>query len=181
MSSSLRESALSDRRFMIANALVSGLALALLAWLLLLRGGGSGGAALSFMPAVNASLNACAALLLVAGYRAIKSKNRRLHKRLMISAFCASSLFLVCYIIYHYVHGDTKFLGQGPLRVVYFSVLISHVLLSISIVPLALAAFYYAFQARWVTHKKITRFLYPSWLYVSVTGVAIFFMLRANS
>lgn len=181
MSSSVRESALSDRRFMIANGVVSTLALSLLAWLLVLRGHSASGDALSFMPAVNASFNACATLLLLAGYRAIKTKNRRLHKRLMISAFCASSLFLVGYIAYHYVHGDTKFLGQGVIRPIYFSILASHVLLSMAVVPLALAAFYYAFQSRWVIHKKITRILYPIWLYVSVTGVVIFFLLRAHS
>jgi putative membrane protein len=181
MSSPVQSTALSDRRFMIANAIVSALALSLLAWLLLLRGHSASDGALSFMPAVNASLNASAAVLLVAGYRAIKAKNRSLHKRLMVSAFCASSLFLVGYVIYHYVHGDTKFLGQGPIRVVYFSVLISHVLLSIAVVPMALASFYYAFQQRFATHKRVTRILYPIWLYVSLTGVAIFFLLRANS
>ena len=117
----------------------------------------------------------------VAGYRAIKVKNRSLHKRLMVSAFCASSLFLVGYLAYHYVHGDTKFLGQGPIRVLYFSVLISHVLLSIAIVPMALASFYFALQERFKTHAKVARILYPVWLYVSVTGVAIFFLLRAHS
>jgi putative membrane protein len=179
--SSAESSALTDRRFMIANAIVSALALSLLAWLLLLRGHSAGSDALSFMPAINASLNASAAVLLVLGYRAIKAKNRSLHKRLMVSAFCASSLFLVGYVIYHYVHGDTKFLSQGPIRLVYFAVLISHVILSMAVVPMALASFYYAFQGRFATHVKVTRILYPIWLYVSVTGVAIFFLLRANS
>ncbi|MDB4990480.1 MAG: hypothetical protein JWN04_5658, partial [Myxococcaceae bacterium] len=94
------------------------------------------------------------------------------------SAFCASSLFLVGYLVYHYLHGDTKYTGVGSIRIAYFSILISHILLSTAIVPLALAAFYYAFRARFGTHKKITRVLYPIWLYVSVTGVVIFFMLR---
>lgn len=179
--SSLSSTQASDRRFMIVNAVVSALALSLLAWLLLLRGHSDTSNRLAFMPAVNASLNACAAVLLVAGYRAIKAKNRSLHKRLMVSAFCASSLFLVGYLAYHYVHGDTKFLGQGPIRVVYFSVLISHVLLSIAIVPMALASFYFALQERFKTHAKVARILYPIWLYVSVTGVAIFFLLRAHS
>lgn len=181
MSSTAPKTALTDRRFMIANAVVSVLALSLLAWLLLLRGHSDQSGALSFMPAINASLNATAAALLIAGYRAIKAKNRSLHKRLMVSAFCASSLFLVGYVIYHYVHGDTKFLGQGAIRVVYFSVLVSHVLLSMGIVPMALASFYYAFQERFATHARITRILYPIWLYVSLTGVVIFFLLRANS
>lgn len=167
-----------DRRFMLINAAVSALALSLLAWLLLFRQGVSSGPDLSFMPAVNASLNALAAVLLVAGWRAIKRKDRQLHKRLMISAFCASSLFLVGYVTYHYVHGDTKFTGTGPIRLVYFAVLISHVLLSMAIVPMALASFYYAFRERFVTHAKIARVLFPIWVYVSVTGVVIFFMLR---
>jgi putative membrane protein len=181
MSSSAEASVVGDRRFMIANAIISLAALSLLAWLLLLRGHSSESDALSFMPAINASLNASAATLLVLGYRAIKAKNRSLHKRLMVSAFCASSLFLVGYVSYHYVHGDTKFLGQGAIRLVYFAILISHVLLSMAIVPMALASFYYAFQERFVTHAKVARILYPIWLYVSVTGVVIFFLLRTHS
>ncbi len=167
-----------DRRFMIANAAVSALALALLAWLLLLRRAAPGASDLSFLPAVNASLNALAALLLVAGYAAIKRRDRQLHKRLMVSAFCASSLFLIGYVAYHYVHGDTKFTGEGAIRIVYFSVLVSHVLLSMAIVPMALASFYYAYQARFASHTKVTRVLLPIWLYVSITGVVIYFMLR---
>jgi putative membrane protein len=167
-----------DRRFMLINAAVSALALSLLAWLLLFRHGVASGPDLGFMPAVNASLNALAAVLLVSGYRAIKRRDRQLHKRLMISAFCASSLFLIGYVTYHYVHGDTKFTGEGWIRPVYFGVLISHVLLSMAIVPMALASFYYAFRERFVTHAKIARVLYPLWLYVSVTGVLIYFMLR---
>lgn len=167
-----------DRRFMVANAAVSTLALGFLAWLLLVRRSVGGGADLSFMPAVNASLNGLAALLLVAGYRAIKSRNRQRHQRLMVSAFCASSLFLIGYVTYHYVHGDTKYVGQGALRYVYFTVLISHVLLSMAVVPMALASFYYAYRERFVTHAKVARVLLPIWLYVSVTGVLIYFMLR---
>ena len=169
-----------DRRFMIVNACVSLAALVLLAWLLLLRRHTPGAVSLSFMPAVNASLNAGAALLLVLGYRAVKHGQQRRHKRLMISAFCASSLFLVGYLAYHYVHGDTMFTGQGAVRYVYFGVLISHILLSTVVIPLALAAFYYAFQARFQIHARITRVLFPIWLYVSVTGVVIYFMLRGS-
>jgi putative membrane protein len=168
----------SDRRFIIVNASVSAAALFLIAWLLVLRRHAAEGDALSFMPTVNAALNATTALLLVLGYRAIKRRQRGLHKRLMISAFCASSLFLVGYLAYHYVHGDTKFLGQGAIRYAYFGVLISHILLSTVIIPLALAAFYYAFQERFALHARITRVLFPIWLYVSVTGVVIYFMLR---
>jgi len=168
-----------DRPFMVANALVSSAALALLAWLLLFKRSVAGHADLSFMPAINACLNASAAVLLVLGYRAIKSGDRQRHKRLMVSAFCASSLFLIGYVTYHYVHGDTKFGGTGPIKLAYFAILISHVLLSMAIVPMALAAFYYALQARFQTHAKLARILFPIWLYVSVTGVVIFFFLRS--
>jgi putative membrane protein len=168
----------SDRKFMVANAVVSALALSLLAYLLVLPRDVQGGDALSFMPAVNACLNGAAAVLLVLGRSAIKRGDRARHKRMMVSAFAASSLFLVGYLAYHYVHGDTKFMGTGAIRYAYFSVLISHVLLSIAIVPMALASFYYAFQGRFSTHAKVTRILHPIWLYVSVTGVVIFLMLR---
>lgn len=167
-----------DRRFMLVNALVSSLALSLLAWLLLAPREVGGGADLSFMPAINASLNALAAVLLASGYAAIKRRDRRLHQRLMISAFCASSLFLIGYVTYHYVHGDTKYTGEGALRYVYFAVLISHVLLSMAVVPMALASFYYAYRERFRTHARVARVLLPIWLYVSVTGVLIYFMLR---
>jgi putative membrane protein len=98
----------------------------------------------------------------------------------MISAFVASSLFLVGYLAYHYVHGDTHFVGAPWLKVIYLLILATHVLLSMTVVPLALAAFWFAFRGAFATHKKVTRVLYPAWLYVSVTGVIIFFMLRGS-
>jgi putative membrane protein len=167
-----------DRQFFAFNAVVSTAAVSFLAWLLLGSRDAVGGYDLSFMPAVNASFNALAAVLLVSGLVAIKNRNIALHKRLMVSAFAASSLFLIGYIAYHYVHGDTKFTGQGPIRTVYFAILISHVLLSVAVVPMALTSFYFAFRQRFVTHAKVARVLFPIWLYVSVTGVVIYFMLR---
>src|SRR3954451_16343660 len=98
-----------DKRFFAFNAVVSVLALSLLAWLLLIRSGPASGQDLSFMPAVNASFNALAATFLLAGLACIKRRRVDLHKRFMVSAFAASSLFLIGYVIYHYVHGDTKF------------------------------------------------------------------------
>jgi len=168
-----------DRRFFVFNAVVSALALALLAWLLLIRSGNAAGAQdLSFMPAVNACFNALSASLLLAGLVSIKQRKVELHKRFMVSAFASSSLFLVGYVVYHYVHGDTKFTGVGPIRSVYFAILISHVLLSVGVVPLALTAFYFAWRKRFAAHAKVARVLFPIWLYVSVTGVVIYFMLR---
>jgi putative membrane protein len=168
-----------DRTFYVFNAILSIAALAFLAWLLLLNEGGAvGGADLSFLPAVNAGLNSTAAALLVAGWVTIRRGNRRAHQYLMVAAFAASALFLVSYVIYHYAHGDTPYTGEGAIRAVYFVVLISHVLLSMLVVPMALSAFYFAWKKRFSTHKKVTRVLAPIWLYVSVTGVVIFFMLK---
>ncbi|WP_394825256.1 DUF420 domain-containing protein [Pendulispora albinea] len=179
----MAESALSkntDRPFWIVNAVVSILALSLLTYLLLIRQTSPGdSAALAFMPAVNATFNAIAAVLLVLAVVAIKKKQVTRHQALMLSAFASSSLFLVGYLAYHYVHGDTKYPGEGGARVVYLLILASHVILSIPVLPMCLAAFYYAFQRNFVTHKKITKLLFPIWLYVSITGVVVFAMLRS--
>lgn len=169
-----------DRLFAGFNAVLSIAALGFLAWLLLLNEGSGGDHAdrVAFLPAVNAVLNTTAAVLLGAGWVAIRRGRRDLHRYLMVSAFAASALFLVSYVVYHYAHGDTRFTGEGVVRLVYFAILISHVLLSMAIVPMALTAFYLAFKKRFAAHKKVTRILTPIWLYVSVTGVVIFFMLR---
>ena len=168
-----------DRPFWIVNGVVSVVALSVLAYLLLLRHGSGDPTSLSFMPAVNACFNGAAAVLLVLGVIAIKRKNVARHQMLMISAFASSTFFLVGYLAYHYVHGDSKYPGSGGMRAAYLVLLASHVILSIPVVPLCLAAFYYAFRRRFATHKKITKFLFPIWLYVSVTGVLVFLMLRS--
>jgi putative membrane protein len=173
---------LSDRSFFVFNGVVSVIALSFIAYILVLReGGGLGDVDLRFLPAVNASLNATSAVLLAVGWVAIRRRAVRLHKRLMVSAFAASTVFLVCYLVYHYAHGDTKYQGDGWLRVVYFAVLISHVLLSMLVVPMALSAFYFAWRRQFDRHRRLTRFALPIWLYVSVTGVVIYWMLRASS
>lgn len=167
-----------DRPFWIVNGVVSVAALSLLGYLLLLRHGSGDPTSLSFMPAVNATFNGAAAVLLVLGVRAIKQKRVAQHQKLMLSAFASSAFFLVGYLAYHYVHGDTRYPGTGGMRVAYLLLLASHVLLSMPVVPMCLAAFYFAFRGRFATHKKITKVLFPIWLYVSVTGVVVFFMLR---
>ncbi|XXV16308.1 DUF420 domain-containing protein [Sorangium sp. So ce1182] len=169
----------SDRSFFVFNAVLSAAALAFLAYILIIRRG-AGGADLRFMPPLNAALNATAATLLVAGWVAIKRRAVVVHKYLMVSAFVASSLFLVGYLAYHFVHGDTKYQGTGPLRAVYFAVLISHIVLSAGIVPLALTSFYFAYKASFAKHARVARVTLPLWLYVSVTGVLIYFMLRGS-
>lgn len=169
-----------DRGFFLFNAVVSAAALAILAWLLIFRDAGdAGGLDLRFMPAVNAGLNATAAVLLTAGWLAIRAQKVALHKRLMVGSFAASTFFLVGYLAYHYVHGDTRY--QGDHRGLYLGILFSHVVLSIPIVPMALSAFYFAWKRRFAAHKKVTRILAPIWLYVSVTGVVVYFFLRGAS
>lgn len=172
-------SSVRDRQFFAFNAVVSVAAVALLSWLLLFHGGlGTATVDLRFMPAVNATLNGTAAALLLAGWVAIKRGRRELHRALMVAAFAASALFLVGYLAYHAVHGDTKFGGTGAVRVVYLAVLASHVLLSLGIVPMSLAAFWFAWKQEFTRHTRVTRWLHPIWLYVSVTGVVVFLMLR---
>jgi putative membrane protein len=170
----------SNRSFYVFNAVLSACALAFLAWILVIRRGGDTGLDLRFLPPVNASLNATAAVLLTAGWIAIRRGERTIHKYMMVSAFVASSLFLVCYLAYHYVHGDTKYAGHGPLRAVYLLILATHILLSMTIVPLSMSAFFFAYKGRFGTHKKIGKVTLPIWLYVSVTGVVIYFMLRGS-
>lgn len=168
---------LETRRFWTFNGVVSAAALAFLTYILVVRKVSPTAAAdLSFLPAVNASLNATAAVLLVLGWAAIRRGRRDQHPYYMVGAFVASSLFLVSYLVYHWVHGDTKYVGAH--RGLYLGLLASHVLLSVPVVPLCLAAFYFAYRKRFSTHRKITRVLAPVWLYVSVTGVLVFFFLR---
>ncbi|NTX09393.1 DUF420 domain-containing protein [Myxococcus sp. CA051A] len=168
----------SDRAFYVFTGVVSALALAFIAWILMGRRDGVEGVDLRFLPAVNASLNATAAALLIAGWVAIKRGARRVHQYLMVAAFAASALFLVCYLTYHYVHGDTRYVGDW--RGLYLCILASHVLLSMGVVPLALVAFYFAWRKEFPRHRKVTRWLAPIWVYVSVTGVVVYFMLRGG-
>lgn len=167
-----------DRPFYVFNVALSILALGAIAYLLLVRREGASGLDLSFMPAVNASMNAVAASLLVAGYAAIRRGRRRVHQTLMISAFAASTLFLVGYLSYHYVHGDTRYEGAGAMRVAYLILLATHVLASMFVLPLALTTFWLAGRGRFDRHRRIARITLPLWLYVSVTGVIVFFMLH---
>ncbi len=171
----------SDRTFYVFNAVVSASAVAFLFYILVIRRGTAGtGLDLRFMPAVNASLNALSACLLMTGWVAIRRKAVQLHKYCQVSAFVSSSLFLIGYLAYHFVHGDTKFQGRGPIRAIYFFILASHIVLSVGIVPMALTSLYFAWKRAFVKHRAIARVTLPIWLYVSVTGVVIFFMLRGS-
>lgn len=171
----------SDKGFAAFAIVFSLVAVGIIAWLLLGRGAvpAQDGLDVSYLPGVNASLNATSASLLAFGWIAIRKKRIDIHNKLMIGAFVASALFLVSYLTYHYVHGDTRYPGTGPIRLGYLLLLASHVLLSIPVVPMALFAFYFAWKKQFARHKRVTRILAPIWLYVSVTGVLVFAMLRA--
>jgi putative membrane protein len=172
---------LTDRAFVFI-ALISAAALAFLIYILAIRHGTAGaGDELAFLPAVNATLNALSATFLVLGYSFIRRRQIGLHKSCMIAALVSSVLFFTSYSVYHYVHGDTKYLGQGILRRIYFVILSSHIAISALIVPFVLITVLYAGTRRFARHKKIARITLPLWLYVSVTGVVVFFMLRNNA
>jgi putative membrane protein len=169
----------SDRRFLLINAFISASALSFLTWLLFVHQGVENTQLnLRFLPPLNACFNGAAALLLIGGRIAIRRRRADLHRTMMLSAFAVSACFLIGYVMYHAVHGDTKFGGEGLMRVAYLTILASHIALSVFIVPMALAAFWFARQRNFVRHTKVTRWLHPIWLYVSLTGVTVFFMLR---
>jgi putative membrane protein len=130
-----------------------------------------------YLPSVDATLNAASAIFLTLGFFFIRQKNIRAHKTCMLSAFAASTIFLVCYLTYHYFHGTTHFRGPGAVRSFYIVLLGSHTVLAALIVPLALATLYRAWRGRFQQHKRIARWTLPLWLYVSVTGVLIYWML----
>ena len=129
------------------------------------------------LPPVNASLNALSAIFLAGGFYFIRHKNIPAHRRCMISAFATSAVFLACYLIYHFSVGMTKFPGRGWVRPVYFTMLISHVFLAILILPLAIVTLSRALRERFDSHRKIARWTWPIWMYVSVTGVLVYVML----
>ena len=131
----------------------------------------------SQLPAVNAALNSVSAILLVSGYLFIKSRNIKVHKACMLSAFGSSVLFLVSYLVYHYQVGSVPFKGQGSIRLVYFTILLTHTILATTVVPLALVTLFRAFRERFDAHRRIARWTFPIWLYVSVTGVIVYCML----
>lgn len=131
----------------------------------------------AWLPTVNATLNATAALLLLLGFVAIKQRKIALHKTLMLAAFGCSVLFLVCYLVYHAQVGSRPFTGQGPWRTFYFALLLTHTVLA-AIVPFgAVVALLRAFRGDFARHARLTRWVWPVWMYVSVTGVIIYWML----
>jgi len=129
------------------------------------------------LPLLNAFLNSLSAVLLCSGYIAIRCRCVSLHKTCMLTAFVTSTLFLISYLTYHYHIGSKPFTGQGSIRLVYFTILISHTMLAVVIVPLVLLTLTRAWKAQWTRHRRLARWTLPLWLYVSVTGVVVYLML----
>jgi len=150
-----------------------------LIWLIYFKGRAEGPEWVSSLPAANAAFNSMSALCLLGGYVNIRRRNRATHKKFMLAATAFSALFLVSYIVYHSYHGDTHFPGQGWVRPAYFALLISHIGLSMVALPLIFTTLFFSLTGRFKFHRQVARWTFPIWMYVSVTGVLVFFVLRA--
>ena len=135
---------------------------------------------LASLPALNATLNGTSALLLVSGWLLIRNGRRSAHRACMLSALAVSTLFLASYLTYHALAGTTHYRGTGWLRTAYFAILLTHTILAVAVPPLAILTLLQALRERFDRHRRIARIAFPIWLYVSVTGVVIYFMLRGS-
>lgn len=159
--------------------LLSGIVFAFLFWLVYIKkAAGVHSQFIKNLPAVNAGFNLLSTVFLVGGLMAILRKKYTLHMRLMFSALVSSTLFFICYVIYHNAHGETLFPHIGTIRVVYLMILFSHIALSGVAVPLILSSFFLSLSGRYALHKRVSRITFPIWLYVSVTGVVVFVFLK---
>jgi uncharacterized membrane protein YozB (DUF420 family) len=129
------------------------------------------------LPTVNATLNAVSGVFLLVGYVMIRRRQINAHRNAMLGAFASSTLFLISYLTYHAQAGSRPFTGTGPIRYVYFAILISHVILAAAILPMAISTLSRGLRGRYVEHKRIARWTFPTWMYVSVTGVIVYLML----
>ncbi|HEX4773682.1 MAG TPA: DUF420 domain-containing protein [Bryobacteraceae bacterium] len=157
------------------SALIAGA----LIWLIYFKGRVAGPDWISALPTANAIFNSLSAICLVLGYVNIRRRNRLVHMRFMLSATIFSTLFLLSYVTYHYFHGDTKFPGHGLIRPVYFFILITHISLSMLALPFILLTLWWALRNQFRLHRGVARWTFPIWLYVSVTGVLVYLILRA--
>ena len=131
----------------------------------------------SLLPTINAILNATSGALVLLGYRNIRRGKDAIHKKFMLTAIGVSAIFLASYLIYHWEVGSIKFQREGIIRIIYFSILISHTILAVVIVPMVLRTVYLALKGQFSKHRKIAKITFPIWVYVSATGVIVYFML----
>jgi putative membrane protein len=170
----------SNTRSAIAAILaVSAAATAFLFWLIYVHpAADQGGARFTFLPALNALLNGLSAVALLIGYTFIRARRITAHRAAMMTAFGFSTLFLVSYILHHALHGDIRYPAHAALRSMYLPLLASHILLAIVALPLILVTFFFSLSGRIPQHRKVARWTFPLWLYVSITGVITYAMLR---
>jgi uncharacterized membrane protein YozB (DUF420 family) len=129
------------------------------------------------LPAVNASLNALSGILLLVGFALIRARRIEQHRKVMLAAFATSSVFLICYLVYHAQVGSVRFTREGFVRPLYYTILVTHVTLAATVVPLALVTLTRGLRGRYAQHRRLARWTFPIWLYVSVTGVLVYVLL----
>jgi putative membrane protein len=174
------ESRQSSTKTIIAIILVSALASALICWLVYFHAPTDiSGTHLLFLPATNALLNSLSTVALLAGFYFIRTRQIPKHRASMLTAFVFSSIFLVSYLVNFTLHGETKFPRGNPLWPFYWKLLLSHILLSVVALPIILITFFFSLSGRFAAHKRIARWTFPIWLYVSVTGVIVYAMQAA--
>jgi putative membrane protein len=170
----------SPRPYIAAIVAISLVATLFLFWLIYVHPAADAASVeLTFLPALNALFNGLSASALLIGYTFIRAKRIPAHRAAMFTALAFSSLFLVSYIVNHALHGESHYPGHGLIKTVYLGILISHVLLSVIALPLVLTTFFFSLSGRIPMHRKIARWTFPIWLYVSVTGVVVYAMLAA--
>lgn len=157
---------------------ISAAATLFLFWLIYIHPAAAANTEYAFLPAVNAALNGLSAIALLLGFTFIKSRNIGAHRRAMITAFIFSSLFLVTYILHHALHGDVRYPLHAAFRGPYLCLLASHIILAVVALPLVLVTFFFSLSGRIPQHRRVARWTFPLWLYVSITGVITYVMLR---
>ena len=173
------KSAANTRPAIAAIVVISAAATLFLFWLIYKHpAADTSSAKLPFLPALNAIFNGLSATAILMGYTFIRGRKIGAHRASMLTAFVFSTLFLVSYILHHYLHGDVRYPAHAALRSVYLPILASHIILSILALPMILTTFFFSLSGRFTQHRRIARWTFPLWLYVSITGVITYAMLR---
>ncbi len=175
---SVQSSKSSPRTAIAAILAISAAASLFLFWLIYIHPAAASSSQYAFLPALNAVLNGLSAIALLVGYTFIRARRIAAHRASMFTAFIFSSLFLVSYILHHALHGDVRYPLHAAFRTFYLSLLTSHILLAVLALPMVLVTFFFSLSGRIPQHRKIARWTFPLWLYVSVTGVITYVMLR---
>ena len=157
---------------------ISAAATVFLFWLIYIHPAAASSAQYAFLPALNAAFNGLSAVALLIGYTFIRARRIKLHRVAMLTAFGFSTLFLVSYILHHALHGDVRYPAHAAFRSIYLPLLASHIILAIVALPLILVTFFFSLTGRIPQHRKVARWTFPLWLYVSITGVITWAMLR---